>query len=133
MALKKTTPKQGEIWLFDPDPINGREVGTKVRPALIISADSFNEGLSALVIVVPMTSKDQGIFSHVRFDPPEGGIKVPSFAVCEQIRSISKNRLIKKMGMVPLPGSSIASIKGSVMTGAIRPLTSISTSTPSSF
>ena len=100
MVSKKHSPKQGEIWLFDPDPIKGRELGRKVRPALIVSSDSFNEGLSELVIVIPITSKDRGIISHIRFDPPEGGIKVPSFAVCEQIRSISKNRLIKKMGMV---------------------------------
>ncbi len=101
MALKKTiNPKQGQIWLFDPDPTKGREIGKKVRPALIISSDSFNKGLSELVIIVPMTSKDRGIFSHVRFDPPEGGISVPSFAACEQVRSISKTRLIKKLGTV---------------------------------
>lgn len=100
MASNRTNPKQGEIWLFDPDPTKGREIGKKVRPALIISSDSFNQGLSELVIIVPMTSKDRGIFSHIRFDPPEGGIKIPSFAICEQVRSISKNRLIKKVGSV---------------------------------
>lgn len=100
MASKKPSPKQGEIWLFDPDPTKGREIGKKVRLGLVISSDSFNKGLSELVIIVPMTSKDKGIFSHVRFDPPDGGITLPSFAVCEQIRSISKNRLIKKMGIV---------------------------------
>ena len=93
-------PKQGEIWLFDPDPTKGREIGKKVRPALIISSDSFNKGSSGLVIIIPMTSKDKKIFSHIRFDPPEGGVKVTSFAACEHIRSITKERLIKKMGTV---------------------------------
>jgi mRNA interferase MazF len=91
---------QGEIWLFDPDPVKGNEIGKKVRPALVVSNNLMNKGLSGLVIVVPITSKDKRIPSHIRIDPPQGGVKIPSFAVCEQVRSISKSRLVKRLGKV---------------------------------
>lgn len=100
MGLKKTNPEQGEIWLFDPDPVKGVEIGKKVRPALIISSDALNHGPSGLIIIVPITSKNKQIFSHVRIDPPEGGLVVPSFAICEQIRSITKERLVKRLGKI---------------------------------
>ena len=100
MASKKSSPLQGEIWLFDPDPVKGNEIGKKVRPALIVSCNLLNKGPSGLVIVVPITSKDKRIPSHIRIDPPQGGVKLTSFAMCEHVRSISKDRLIKKVGKV---------------------------------
>lgn len=103
MVLKKSDPLQGEIWLFDPDPVKGRKIGKKVRPALVVSCNLLNKGPSGLVIVVPITSKDKGIPSHIRIEPPQDGVKLTSFAVCEQIRSISKERLVKKVGSVQSP------------------------------
>jgi len=100
MVLKKNNPHQGDIWLFDPDQVKGNEIGKKVRPALIVSCNSLNMGPAELVIVVPITSKDKGIPSHIRIEPPNGGVKVASFAMCEQIRAISKERLVKKLGTV---------------------------------
>ncbi|MCA6600342.1 MAG: type II toxin-antitoxin system PemK/MazF family toxin [Pseudanabaena sp. M57BS1SP1A06MG] len=91
------------MWLFDPDPAKGREIGKKIRPALIISCDALNEGPSGLTIIVPLTSQDKKIFSHVKIEPPEGGLPHLSFAVCEQIRSITKERLIKKIGKIKNP------------------------------
>ena len=100
MALKKNSPLQGEIWLFDPDPVKGNEIGKKVRPALVVSNNLMNKGTSGLIIVVPITSKDKKIPSHIRIDLPQGGVSMSSFAVCEQVRSISKNRLVKRLGKV---------------------------------
>jgi mRNA interferase MazF len=93
-------PKQREIWLFDPDPVVGKELGCKPRPALIISNNMLNQGPSNMVIIVPCTSKNKYIPSHIRIEPPNGGVNAISFAVCEQLRSISKERLIKKIGTV---------------------------------
>ncbi|MGA8165405.1 MAG: type II toxin-antitoxin system PemK/MazF family toxin [Waddliaceae bacterium] len=100
MVSKKSSPLQGEIWLFDPDPVKGNEIGKRVRPALVVSNNLMNKGPSGLIIVVPVTSKDKKIPSRIRIDPPEGGIKVPSFAICEQVRSISKIRLVKRLGKI---------------------------------
>lgn len=100
MVLKTNNPIQGDIWLFDPDPIKGKEFGKKIRPCLIVSNNFFNEGSSGLVIVIPITNAFKGIPSHVGINPPEGGLDVPSYAICEQVRCISKERLIKKIGSI---------------------------------
>lgn len=102
MALKNINiqPMQGDIWLFDPDPTKGCEIGKKIRPCLIVSNNEWNKIRSGLVIVVPLTSVKEEISTHVQIDPPEGGLSLQSFALCEQIRSISNERLIKKTGAI---------------------------------
>ncbi len=93
-------PLQGEIWLFDPDPTLGNEIGKKIRPCLIVSNNNWNKIRTGLVIIIPLTSIKKQISTHVQIDPPEGGLTVQSFALCEQIRSISKERLKKRVGKV---------------------------------
>jgi mRNA interferase MazF len=90
---------RGEIWLVNLDPTQGREqAGT--RPILIISVNTFNHGAAKLVVGVPVTSKAKGIPLHVEINPPEGGLNVKSFAKCEDVRSISTSRLVRKFGSV---------------------------------
>lgn len=101
--MNKLKPSQGEVWLFDPDPVKGNEIGKKIRPGIIISHNSMNAGLSDLVFIIPLTSVYKGIESHVKIDPPIGGVAVQSFALCEHIRSISKIRLVKKLGKINSP------------------------------
>ena len=90
-------PARGDVWHVDPDPVRGHEQG-RSRPAVIVSADEFNVGPSALVIVCLMTTTDRRIRSHVKIDPPEGGLRRPSFVQCEQVRTISTERLISRFG-----------------------------------
>jgi len=88
---------RGDIWLIYLGPTRGKEQrGT--RPALIVSDDRLNQSEAGLVIVVPLTSKDKGIDSHIPLYPSQDDIKAPSYAACEQIRAISKERLKKKWG-----------------------------------
>ncbi len=94
-------PLRGEIWLTTLDPTIGREQA-ETRPALIISDDLFNQGHSELVVVLPITSKGKGIRSHVAVLPPEGGLGVPSFIKCEDVRSISIKRFGRRLGKVSL-------------------------------
>jgi len=93
-------PRQGEIWLFDPDPTIGREIGKKIRPCLIFSNNVWNKIPTGLVIIIPLTSKKKSISTHVPIDLPEGGLTKESFVLCEHIRSISRERLIKKTGEI---------------------------------
>ncbi len=94
-----TKASRGEIWLVNLSPTEGREqAGT--RPALIVSVDLFNHGAAELVVVIPVTSKAKGIPLHVEVNPPEGGLSQKSFVKCEDVRSISIARLIKKLGKV---------------------------------
>ncbi|WOB43436.1 type II toxin-antitoxin system PemK/MazF family toxin [Thermoleptolyngbya oregonensis NK1-22] len=90
---------RGEIWLANLNPVKGHEQAGK-RPCLIISVDLFNQGASGLVVILPITSRDKGIPFHVELTPPEGGLRVRSFIKCEDIRSISVDRLEERWGMV---------------------------------
>lgn len=90
---------RGEVWLANFNPVKGHEQAGK-RPCLVISVDLFNQGASGLVVVLPITSKDKGIPFHVKIEPPEGGLKVTSFIKCEDVRSISVERLEQRLGMV---------------------------------
>lgn len=92
-------PLRGEVWTASFDPTIGREqAGT--RPALVVSDDLFNQSHAELVMVLPITSKGKGIRSHVQVEPPEGGLSVTSFIKCEDLRSISINRLRQRLGTV---------------------------------
>jgi mRNA interferase MazF len=103
LKMNNHKPMQGEIWLFDPDPVKGNEIGKKVRPGLIISHNLLNASPSGLVFIVPLTSVNRGIESHVAIEPPMGGVTVPSYALTEQLRAISKVRLVKRMGKISSP------------------------------
>jgi mRNA interferase MazF len=90
---------RGEIWLVDLNPVRGHEQAGK-RPCLVISVDLFNQGAAGLVVVLPITSKEKNIPFHVKIDPPERGLKTPSFIKCEDVRSISVERLERSWGVV---------------------------------
>lgn len=90
---------RGEVWLVDLNPTRGREqAGT--RPAVVVSAEEFNRGPAGLVIIVPMTTRERGIPLHVPLDPPEGGLDRRSFIKCEDVRSVSDQRLVRRFGVL---------------------------------
>lgn len=94
-----TPPYRRDIWLASLSPTQGHEQ-TGIRPVLVVSHDDFNAGPADLCIVVPITSRLRHIPSHVRITPPEGGLRVESAALCEAVRSISKTRLIRRLGII---------------------------------
>jgi mRNA interferase MazF len=87
-------PRYGEVWLCELDPVRGHEQAGR-RPALVVSPDRFNQGPAGLVIVVPLTTRDRRVPLHVAIDPPEGGLRGRSFALCEMVRSIAIERLVQ--------------------------------------
>lgn len=88
---------QYEVYLIDLDPTKGHEI-QKTRPCLIISPNEMNLHIGT-VIVAPMTTKSKTYPSRVEinFDAKKGWI------VLDQIRTIDKSRLIKKLGMITIP------------------------------
>ncbi|HVT79712.1 MAG TPA: type II toxin-antitoxin system PemK/MazF family toxin [Phycisphaerae bacterium] len=92
---------RGDIWMVDLEPVRGHEQGGK-RPALVLSADIFNHGPAGNVILIPITSRNKRNRLHVLVQPPEGGLKVPSYIKCEDIRAVSKEHCDKRMGAVSL-------------------------------
>lgn len=95
-------PVRGEVWLIDLNPTRGHEQAG-IRPAVIVSVDLFNQGPAGLVAVLLMTSTFRRIPLHVAVDPPEGGVRQRSFIKCEDIRSVSTERLIQRWGSLSAP------------------------------
>ena len=81
-----------EVWLVNLDPTIGSEI-KKTRPCVVISPNEMNDHIST-VIVAPMTSKGRAYPSRVpcTFDGVQGQV------VLDQIRTVDKVRLIKKLG-----------------------------------
>jgi mRNA interferase MazF len=67
---------------------------------VIVSDDIINQGPSGLCVVVPLTSSDKGAPLHLAITPPEGGLRVPSWAKPEDIRSLDTRRLLSRWGAV---------------------------------
>ncbi len=87
------SPTRGDIWWCDPDPIRGREQGFP-RPFLIISATAFNHGPYQLLIGIPLTRSQRNFPYWVEVRPEHSGMRDTGFIMCEQIRAISKARLL---------------------------------------
>ena len=93
------TPKRGEVWYAELDPVRGREQGGR-RPVLVLSVDEFNAGLAELVIAVPFTKRQRPLRSRVSVVPPEGGLEYPSDVRCEDVRSLWRERFDRRVGEV---------------------------------
>ncbi len=89
--------RRGDIWLVDFIPARGHEQDGR-RPAAILSIDPFSNGPAGLLIVAPLTRTDRGIPYHVAVQPPEGGLRDPSFVMCDQIVTISHTRALHRWG-----------------------------------
>jgi len=92
-------PARGEVWYVDLEPVRGHEQGGR-RPVLVISSDAYNRGPAELLLVIPVTSKQRGVLYHVSLDPPEGGLTNPSDVLCDAIRSISRQRVGRRLGVI---------------------------------
>lgn len=92
-------PERGEVYLVDLNPTQGREQRGR-RPCLVVSTAALNASPADLVTVLPLTTRDRGIPSHVRVAQGEGGLRQETFVLVEQIRTISKSRLLNALGQV---------------------------------
>lgn len=86
--------KRGEIWLVALDPTVGREI-KKSRPCVIVSPPELNQHLRT-VIVAPMTTK--GFVAPFRVPVTHAGSK--GLIVLDQVRTVDKIRLVKRLGAV---------------------------------
>jgi mRNA interferase MazF len=85
-----------DVFLVNLDPTLGKEI-QKTRPCLIISPDEMNDYI-ATVIVAPMTTQGRDYPTRVpcKFEGKDGQI------VLDQIRSVDKSRLVKRLGKISL-------------------------------
>lgn len=90
-------PEQGDVFWADPDPTRGSEQA-KSRPFAIVSTDQLNRSPLKLSLAVPLTRTDYASPLHVAIAPPEGGLREQSFAMPEQLRAVSHERLTRRLG-----------------------------------
>ncbi len=95
--VDKKIPQRFDVYLVDLDPTKGSEI-KKTRPCAIISPDEMNRHIRT-VIVAQMTTKSRSYPSRVSciFQKKEGQV------VLDQIRTVDKSRLVKKLGVLPKP------------------------------
>ena len=91
--------QRGEIWTVNLNPTLGHEQ-SGIRPGLVVSVDPFNDCPAELVVVLPITTRDRRIPFHVRVEPSESGLREISFIKCEDVRSVAKERLSKRLGSI---------------------------------
>lgn len=91
--------RRGEVFDARLDPVEGSEQAG-IRPVIVISRDAINEA-SPVVVVVPCTTfkgERRTYPSQVLVRAPEGGLRVDSLVLCEQVRAIAKTRLRSRRG-----------------------------------
>jgi mRNA interferase MazF len=86
--------KRGDIWLVNLDPTVGSEI-QKSRPCVVVSPAELNDHLRT-VIVAPMTSK--GFAAPFRVPLVHAGTQ--GLIVLDQLRTVDKLRLVKRLGAV---------------------------------
>ncbi len=97
---KRLTPRRGDIYLVNFNPTVGSEI-KKTRPALILQNDIANH-YSPITIVAAITSQFYRRLypTEVLIKRYESGLDQDSLVLLNQIRSIDKARLIKRLGSV---------------------------------
>jgi len=87
--------KRGEVWLVNLDPTLGSEI-QKTRPCVVVSPPEMHDYLKTLLIA-PMTTgnKPAPFRISITFQNKKGLI------LLDQMRSIDKLRLVKKVGNLP--------------------------------
>ena len=93
--------KQGDIWYINLNPTKGAEI-KKTRPGIIVNDDAL--GKLPLKVIVPLTDwKERYEIATwmVKIAPNSTNkLSMTSSADCFQVRSISKERFVRKTGRV---------------------------------
>jgi mRNA interferase MazF len=91
--------RQGEIWMSDLNFVIGSEQAGR-RPVVILSGNLMNKFLP-LIITAPLTSKIKNYQGNPILKPSSlNGLNLKSELMVFHIRSISKDRLIERIGEI---------------------------------
>jgi len=103
--------RRGDIWLVNFNPAQGSEQ-KGIRPALIVQNDVGNE-VSPVTIVAAISSVTKTYPINVEIKPSESGLEKDSVVKLNQIRTIDKKRLIKRLGR--LDSSKMKAVNSALM------------------
>lgn len=92
------TPNRGDVYLVNFDPTIGAEI-QKTRPALILQNNIGNRYSPVTIVAAISSQRGESLYpTEVSLGPFEGGLKTASLVLLNQIRTIDKQRLVKKTG-----------------------------------
>jgi mRNA interferase MazF len=84
--------RRGEVWVANLNPNRGAEVG-KVRPVLVLQADSLIDSALATVVVLPLTTRVRPDAAPLRVSlPARGDLREESQVMVDQPRTVDKQR-----------------------------------------
>lgn len=93
MTTDRERVRRGEIWVANPNPNRGQEIG-KVRPVVIVQGDWLTDAQSRTVVVLPMTSDVRPEVHPLRVTVvARGGLRADSQVVVEQPRTLDRDRI----------------------------------------
>jgi mRNA interferase MazF len=99
-AAVAVIPRRGEVYLVRLDPTVGAEM-RKTRPALVVQNDVGNEhGATTIVAPISSTIGPRVYPTEVRLAAREGGLDADSVVRLDQVRTVDKRRLGKRLGRV---------------------------------
>jgi mRNA interferase MazF len=90
---------RGDIYWADLEPVRGREQAGR-RPVLVLSREVFNEG-SGTIVALAITSQPQAAGYPLTYPLPERLLPKPSWVKIGQVRTLSTQRLGRKLGRLP--------------------------------
>ena len=93
--------QRGELYWLDWNPARGSEQAGR-RPAVVIQENPASSNANyPLTIVAAISTQGRTIASHVAIEPsPANGLAASSFVKCEQIQTVSKARLLQRIGIL---------------------------------
>ena len=91
--------QRGMVVWAELDPVRGREQAGR-RPALVIASDLYLEQADSLAIIVPATTTDRGWPNHVPLTGSKLMLTQPTYAMTEQPRVVTRERLFDVAGIV---------------------------------
>lgn len=100
-ARTLTRPRRGEVYLVSFDPTVGAEI-KKTRPAVVVQNDIANRWSPITIVAAVTSTSDDGRTypTQVAVRAPAGGLRTDSTILLNQLRSVDRARLVRRMGML---------------------------------
>lgn len=93
-------PRRGEVYLVSFDPTIGSEI-RKTRPAVVIQNDVGNRAGATTIVAALSSQVEEPLYPfEVLVRPRDGGVNTLSVVLLNQIRTVDRQRLIRRVGIL---------------------------------
>jgi len=99
-AAKVVQVRRGEVYLVSLDPTLGAEI-RKTRPAVVVQNDLANRRSPITIVAAVSSQFEERLYpTEVFVRAPQGGLTADSVVLLNQIRSVDKGRLVRRLGVL---------------------------------